>query len=114
MKKMICMGYFTGATGQSMGMFYFGDNLVAGADVGGIRYDGKMVEQPDGALVGQVKFIVPPGTEIITGLAAGQQQQEITAQISLPKGFAETGQVVRIDTPAGPVAARFEALRELP
>ena len=114
MKKMICIAYFTGGAGQSFGMFYFAKGIVAGADIGGIKYDGNLVEQKDGSLLGPVKFRVPAGTQLISGMTAGTTDQEVVAEVNLPAGFAENGTVVRIDTPAGPVAARFELLREVP
>lgn len=113
MKDMICIAYLTGAVGQSIGMFYFGKGVIAGVDVGGINYDGNLTEHTDGSLNGLVKFKVPAGAQLITGMTAGSHGQEVVAELNLPNGFAESQIVVRIDTPAGPVAARFEKLREV-
>lgn len=112
MKKMICAAYLSGRSGQSIGMFYFADDVVVGVDVGGITYDGHLSEQKDGRLVGAVKFVVPSGGSLITGMTAGETQ-ELVAEINFPLDFAVSGEPVRIETPAGPVAARFELLREL-
>ncbi|HXE01065.1 MAG TPA: hypothetical protein VN623_03850 [Hyphomicrobium sp.] len=114
MKNMICNVYLTGSSGQSFGMFYFGKDFFVGADIGGIKYDGTFVQQQDGSLEGTVKFVIPAGTQLITGMAAGSEPQQVAGPLNLPKDFATSNSIVRIDTPAGPVMARFEMLREVP
>ncbi len=112
--NMICVAYFTGAVGQSIGMFYFGNGVISGVDVGGLKYDGNLSRQIDGSFEGTVTLKIPAGTQLITGLAAGSSDHEMASHIRLPKDFATTGEVIRIDTPAGAVSARFELLREVP
>lgn len=112
--KRICVAYLTGATGHSVAMFLIGDGVFSGADVGGIKYDGELLERRNGSLDGVVKFSVPAGTHLITGMSAGETPQELTANITLPSNFDDGKSVVRIDTPAGAVNARFERLREVP
>ena len=105
--------YFTGAAGSALGVFYIGDGIIVGADAGGLKYDGSLTERADGSLEGVVQFQVPPDTQLITGLAASEPQ-EITAPVTLAPGFDDGVTVTLINTPAGPVNARFERLRELP
>lgn len=111
--KRICVAYFSGATGHTMGMFVIGDGLLVGADFSGIRFDGSVSPAKDGSLEGLVRFIIPAGAQLITGLSASDSPQEVTAKIALPFEFDDGKHVVRIDTPAGPVNARFERLREI-
>lgn len=113
MAKSIYSAYFTGAAGIAIGMFCIGDGVIVGADAGGLRYDGTLTEHPDGSLEGIVQFRVPPGTPLITGLTA-RESQTISAAVKLPRGFDDGKTVTLIHTPAGPVNARFERLRELP
>jgi hypothetical protein len=111
--KRICVAYFSGATGHTMGMFVIGDDFLVGADFGGLKFDGSLSPASDGSLSGVVRFTVPAGVQLITGLSASDAPQEVTAQIVLPSDFDDGKCVVRIDTPAGPVNARFERLREI-
>ncbi len=113
MAKHLYVAFFTGIAGSSIGMFYIGDGLILGADAGGMKYDGTIEEKVDGALEGVVQFLVPAGTQLISGLKA-DQAQTLNVPVRFPKGFDDGQRVTRIDTPAGPVNARFERLRELP
>jgi hypothetical protein len=113
MAKSLYAAYFTGVAGSALGVFYIGDGIIVGADAGGLKYDGSLTERADGSLEGVVQFQVPPDTQLITGLAASEPQK-ITAPVTLAPGFDDGVTVTLINTPAGPVNARFERLRELP
>lgn len=112
MPKKIYTAYFTGVAGTSVGIFLIGDGVIVGADIGGLTYDGQMDTGSDGAIEGLVQFKVPAGGQLISGLKATQDQL-ITTQVRLPRGFDDGNTVTRIDTPAGPVNARFELIREV-
>jgi hypothetical protein len=110
----IYIGYFTGTLGNSMGVFYVGNGVIAGADIGSIRYDGTFSPTADGkTLQGKVKFTIPAGVVLISGLSGGGEPATIELPLSLPIDFA-SGAIARIQTPAGPVNARFEKVRDLP
>jgi hypothetical protein len=112
MAKTIYTAYLTGIAGTSVGLFLIGDGVLAGADVGGLIYDGQMSPTVDGGLEGIVKFLVPAGTQLISGLTA-TQDQKFEVQVKLPAGFDDGKTVTRIDTPAGPVNASFVGIREV-
>nr|ALS90431.1 MetaGeneMark_Unknown Function [uncultured bacterium] len=59
MTKSIYAAYFTGKTGNSMGMFVIGDGLITGADVTGVNYDGRY-DAFGKTLRGVVDFVLPP------------------------------------------------------
>ena len=113
MSKRLYAAYFTGIDGSSFGLFYIGDGVIAGVDAGGMKYDGTFQETSDGALEGVIQFIVPAGMKLVTGLVAGGQPKTLSAPIKLRREFGDGNAVTRIDTPAGPVNARFELLREI-
>jgi hypothetical protein len=113
MPKQLYIAYFTGIAGSSIGMFLIGDGLLVGADAGGIKYDGLIDAEPDGTLEGIVSFIVPSDTQLISGLTTNQSQT-LTVQVRFAPGFDDGVKITRIDTPAGPINARFERLREVP
>lgn len=112
MAKRIYTAFFTGSAGTSVGVFLIGDGVIVGADIGGLVYDGQLVEAADGALQGLVQFRVPAGGQLITGLKT-EVEQKITTEVRLPVDFGDGKQVVRIDTPTGPVNAKFEFVREV-
>jgi hypothetical protein len=109
----IYAAYFSGLTGASLGLFFIGDGVVAGADVGGIAYDGNYSVNASGDLVGTLAFVVPAGSPLITGFTAEPNSPvKIEMPLSLPACFYD-GRVVRISTPTGPVNARFERIRDI-
>lgn len=110
--KALFIAYMTGGAGQSVALFYIGDGTIAGVDVGGMQYDGKYVEGPDGALDAVIDYIIPPNTPIITGFMGSALPSRVTLQLRLPSNFWN-GQVIPVSTPAGQVNARFEKLKEL-
>jgi hypothetical protein len=112
MTKQLYAAYFTGSAGVSMGLFLIGDGLIVGADIGGLKYDGSLAMAADGSLHGVVSFILSPGQRLITG-AAAQSAEDFAIAVELPPDFS-SGAIVELNTPAGPVNARFEFLRDIP
>lgn len=108
----IYSAYFTAAAGNSFGMFVFTRGLVAGADFAGGTYAGTY--QLDGAnLVGSVLLKAPGGVPLITGVSApAGQPVEIPIPIRFPVPI-DPDATYRIDTPAGPVNAKFRKLQDL-
>lgn len=110
MQDGIYVAYLSGAAGNSFAMLVFRDGALVGADAGLGRYDGHY-EVKDGKLVGVLKFGLPPNAQSITGIATSDQDFviEFKLNLSLPLQAAEFHEV---ETPMGPVNARFELLRE--
>jgi hypothetical protein len=113
MPRALYAAYFTGLAGQSMGLFYIGDGVIVGIDVSTMQYDGTYLTTPNGSLEGTVSYVLPAGVPLITGAAPGAMATPITVELKLPANF-DDGRVVSIDTPTGPVNARFEKVKELP
>lgn len=109
----IYSAYFTGLAGNSFGMFVFKDGVISGADAGGGKYDGNYEIVEQGALLsGTVVFILPIGNQSITGTAATSEPIVFEVPIQLPTKINEQ-EIYPIQTPAGPINARFEKLRDL-
>jgi hypothetical protein len=105
--------YMTAQAGSSIGLFYIGDGIIAGVDMVGVRYDGRYVIDPESKeLRGSVDFVMPALSHLITGESAGLKPQSMTFPITLPEDFS-TKDYVTIDTPSGPLNAKFEKTREL-
>lgn len=113
MAKHIYVAFFTGIAGSSIGMFLIGDGIIVGADGGGLKYDGIMEAKADGSLEGMVGFTVPAGVTLISGLTSNEPQT-LTVHVVLPRDFDNGDKITRLETPAGPINARFERLREVP
>jgi hypothetical protein len=112
MAKALYVTYFTGVAGQSIGLFYIGDGLLVGVDVATMQYDGAYKTERDGSMEGAVEFVLPPGVALITG-APAEAPTRVSVRLYLPAGF-DDGRTVAIETPLGPVNARFEKLKDIP
>jgi len=102
--------YLTGIAGQSIGMFVFTDGKVAGADAGGGRYDGTYIVSQDGlSIVADIRFVMHGGLSI-TGAVSGSDPLTAQMKIELPSNI-QPHRVHRLETPLGPVNAKFEKVR---
>jgi hypothetical protein len=113
MAKALYVAYFTGVAGQSIGLFYIGDGLLIGIDVATMQYEGDYTTKPDGSMEGAVEYVLPAGVSLITGAPAGVAPTRITTALNFPANF-DDGRVITIETPLGPVNARFEKLKDIP
>jgi hypothetical protein len=104
-------GYFTGSMGNSMGLFVFKDGIVVGADAGKGRYDGEYVLTDGGNYISaKINFQLPVGGSTITGMSAQAAPLAIEVPLRLPTKFSPQD-VHRIETPIGPINAKFDKLR---
>ncbi len=113
MSKALYVAYLTGVAGQSIGLFYIGEGILSGIDIGTMRYDGAYVVAEDGSLEGALDYVIPAGVSLITGAPPGVAPTKITLKLKLPANFAD-GQVVTVETPLGPVNAKFEKIKDIP
>jgi hypothetical protein len=113
MAKALYVAYFTGIAGQSIGLFYIGDGLLVGVDVATMQYNGSYKTKRDGTLEGVVEYVLPAGVSLITGAPAGVAPTKVSTKLTLPADFAD-GRVITIETPLGPVNAKFEKIRDIP
>jgi hypothetical protein len=111
--KALYVAYLTGVAGQSIGLFYIGDGLIFGIDVGTMQYDGSYTTTEDGSMQGVIEYVVPAGVPLITGAPAGVTSTRIAMKLNLPVGF-DDGRVITLETPLGPVNAKFEKAKDIP
>ncbi|RLL74172.1 hypothetical protein D8666_13225 [Ochrobactrum soli] len=106
------VGYFSGATGNSMGMFVFRDGVVTGADIGGGRYDGKysIKPGPEERVAVTLTFFLPTGHFTITGITADAQPLNVEMSFDLPVQFDKDA-IHRIETPLGAINAKLDKVR---
>jgi hypothetical protein len=107
------VAYMTGRVGTSLLMIVISQGTIVGADIGGINYDGTIAPKADGSGYNcSVVYVVQPGTALITGAPAPTEPQRIPVQFDLPNNFAD-GQIITIETPLGPLNAKFQKIRGL-
>src|SRR4051812_42295206 len=107
------VAYLAGQAGTSMLMAIISNETFVGADVTGMQYDGTIKPMPDGAgYTCSVVYVIPPGVPLITGAPALTEPQRVPLQFILPVGFADK-RIITIQTPLGPVNAKFEKIRDL-
>jgi len=103
--------YFSGATGNSFAILVFLNGVVSGADAGLGRYDGSYAIK-EGKIVGSLVFTLPPHASSITGISTENTPLHLDLTISLALPL-EAEPFHQIETPLGPINARFEKLRDL-
>ena len=109
----IYAAYFTGATGNSFALFLFKDGSIAGADGGGGIYDGEYtISEDQDYVVGRIQFKMPTGGTSITGVTSQEEPIIFEIPIKLPVNISSQD-VHRIETPAGPINAKFHLIRKL-
>jgi hypothetical protein len=107
----IYAAYMAARAGTSVLLFVIKDSKLTGVDVGGLKYDGEVSTTKTGFHC-SVVYVIPPGAPLITGSPPATSPQRIPLEFDLPTDFAR-GQTIRIETPLGPLNARFEKLRDL-
>ena len=113
MSRALYAAYLTGTAGQTIALLYIGDGILAGVDVGTMKYEGAYTKNLDGSLDGAIEYTVPAGSPLITGGTPATSPTRISLPIKLPAGF-DDGRVITINTPLGPVNARFEKVKDIP
>ena len=103
--------YATGRAGHSTLVVVMHNGVLVGADVGGLKYNGTIKEDGAGYAC-SVVYVVPPGAVLITGAPAPTAPLRVPVSFNLPKSFAD-GRVIGIETPMGPINAKFEKIRDL-
>jgi hypothetical protein len=105
------VAYLTGAIGSSLAMFCFKDGVIAGADVGGGTYSGNYVLSSNGqSVLCTVNFNLRLGERSITGASADSSPIATKTTLTLPC-IINPNEISRIETPIGPVNARFEKVQ---
>ncbi len=108
----IYAAYFAGAGGNGMGMFVFLNGVIAGADISGLNFEGNYEATDDGFIVGTVNYEMPPNSASVTGAVAKDRPIAISVPIKLPQDI-DPDETYRLETPIGPLSARFKKLRAL-
>jgi hypothetical protein len=107
----IYVAYLTGRGGNSVLMFAIKSNTIIGADVGGMKYDGRAEQLPNGSVSFHLQYVINPGTPLITGVGGVASPTPVALDFNMPSNFAE-GAIVTVQTPFGPVNAKVSKLRD--
>jgi hypothetical protein len=85
--------------------------MWSGVDGGGLKYDGNIEAVANGGFTMHIKYVITPGTSLITGMGAVATPTPVALNINLPSNFAD-GVIVSVQTPFGPVNAKISKLRD--
>jgi hypothetical protein len=105
---------FTGTAGSGFGVLVLRNGSVAGADVGGVIYDGTYTENPStGEISIKLDMIAPAGASLVqTGIPLTTPKSvPITAIID--KANMNSDKPTLLQTPLGPVNVVFKKIRDI-
>lgn len=103
---------YTGKSGSGAGAIAFVDGRIAGVDVGGARYVGEFSVSSSGAVTGFADLSMPFGGTLVTGAQLPPGAPSIRIPFSVSTTSVE-GEVLRIETPTGPVNLRLTKISSL-
>lgn len=106
----VYLGYMTGSSGTTLGIFHIANGILAGGDVGGGVYDGEY-RLEDNCAVGEIVFRAPNGGQLVSG---GQSDFEIKLKSTF--AFAtpiEMEPYHTVQSSVGTINIRFEKVRDL-
>ena len=103
---------FRGAASFGVGIVALHAGLVAGADIGGVLYDGTYNET-DTNLVLDMELTVPPGASLAQGTAPRTLPYKVPFHVTIDKAAIETSRPVLVQMPPGPVNVIIKRLRGL-
>jgi hypothetical protein len=104
--------FLTGRGGNTMVLLLaIRANVLVGVDAGGLKYDGTVEPTPNGGYRFQVRYVVQPGTQLITGMGSVATPTPVQLDFAAPSDFA-SGVVLTIQTPLGPINAKLSKLRD--
>ena len=105
--------YLTGEAGTAGALLIFQDGVIAGADDGASHYDGEYRLAPDHQnIVGTITVTSPAGVPTITGVLSAERPFTFDVPFEFPVNL-DPDTAYRIETPSGPVNAKFKKLRTL-
>ena len=105
--------YLTAKAGTTVALLVFHNGVIAGTDEGYLQYDGEYRLAPDHQnIVGSIRVSVPAGVPTITGAFSAERPFTFDVPFQVPIKL-DPDAVYRIETPTGPVNAKFKKLRTL-
>jgi hypothetical protein len=105
--------YITGSSQQGFALLVFRNGAVAGADVGGGKYDGTYTFSGlEKGFSVELKVSLPPNIFLVQGVTTGPQGDASEISFQLPTDFLSRP-FVRINAKHGPVNVKIVKLREL-
>ena len=114
--------YLTGQAGRVAAILLFQDGVISGIDADGVtagvdayasHYDGAYTLAPDHQhIVGKITVTSPAGVPAITGVSFAERPFTFDVPFEFPVNL-DPDTVYRMETPSGPVNAKFKKLRAL-
>jgi hypothetical protein len=105
------VAFLTGRGGNTVLLFAVKSQTLVGVDAGGMKYDGRLEQNTNGAFSFHIEYVVTPGTPLITGMGGVASATPVSLDFNAPANFAD-GIVVNIQTAFGPINAKISKLRD--
>lgn len=107
------LGYMSAVGGYSVVLFVFKDNVIVGADAGGVKFDGAYTLNPDsGSYNGSIKVTAPANITLVQGKTTGEDGLTYNVNFSMPENFLNQP-FITIATPYGSVNVKLEKIRDM-
>jgi hypothetical protein len=104
---------YSGVAGSGSGMLVLKNNVVAGGDQVGGKYDGTYkLNGLTNCLDMQADVTIPPGTWAVNGMVAGPQPIVFPVNASIPVNHVG-GYQHTVHTPRGNIVVRLTKMRDL-
>jgi hypothetical protein len=104
--------YLSAKTGQGFAMLLLRNGQIVGADASGVLIDGRYTESAANDYMAKCTVKTPANTQFLQGGFSGPQGESYDLDLPLPNDFLSRD-FVRIETPRGPINAKFVKVRSL-
>jgi hypothetical protein len=102
---------YCGTNGLGLGVFKIEGSTFAGADTGGVLYEGKAQEGDDGSIYLDLNLAVPSGTPMARGAASQEVPHTRRIQTTLPPAFGD-GAPQEVDAQPGSITVMIKRIRD--
>lgn len=103
--------FITGIDSEGLVLFAAHNGKITGTDPSKVLFDGTYHIDEGGNLIGRVTVSAPPNGTLVQGVSTGPSGVRYETNFTIPIDF-ENRDYIRIDTPFGPVNAKFSKLRD--
>lgn len=80
---------YSGPTGVGLGIFRITDGKLVGVDLGGVRYRGTAIANPDGTIQLAIDQTVPSGVFLVQGVSAQDLPYTRSFSVKSPPDFGD-------------------------
>lgn len=107
------LGYMSAVGGYGVVLFVFKDNIIVGADAGGVKFDGTYTaNEDDTTYKGSIRITAPANINLVQGQSTGSDGLTYSVDFSMPHNFLSQP-FITVSTPFGNVNVKLEKIRDM-